>query len=118
MSQLAAPPPGEDRTSRAKPAHTNDIARVTTMSGHARADDDRAVDPAEHQTEDEHAGDDRDTGRVGLAVHRDAATTLVSAIIDPIDRSIPPLMTMTAWATAARASGRTDVPRPWTGIGP
>jgi len=26
----------------------------------------------------------------------EAATTLVSAIIDPIDRSIPPLMTMTA----------------------
>ena len=47
-----------------------------------------------------------------------AHTTLVSAIIDPIERSIPPLMTMTACATAASASGRTDVPRPWTGIGP
>src|SRR3954447_23162175 len=32
-SHAAAPPPGADRTSRAQPAHTNDIARVTTMSG-------------------------------------------------------------------------------------
>jgi hypothetical protein len=42
-----------------------------------------------------------------------AATTLVRAIIDPIDRSMPPEMTTMAWATAARASGSTEMPRPW-----
>ena len=33
VSHFAASPPGEVRTRSAKPAHTNDIARVTTMSG-------------------------------------------------------------------------------------
>ena len=45
---------------------------------------------------------------------RTAATTLVSAISEPIERSIPPDSTTTAWATAARASGSTEMPRPWT----
>ena len=36
---------------------------------------------------------------------RDAAMTLVRAIIEPIERSIPPEMTTIAWATAASASG-------------
>ena len=42
-----------------------------------------------------------------------ADTTLVSAIIEPIERSIPPAITMTAWATAASARGRTEIARPW-----
>ncbi len=42
-----------------------------------------------------------------------AATTLVSAIIDAIERSIPPAMTMTACATAANASGSTALARRW-----
>ena len=33
LSHFAAPPPGAFRTSRANPAHTKPIARVTTMSG-------------------------------------------------------------------------------------
>ncbi len=33
LSQTAAAPPGVLRTRSAQPAHTNDIARVTTMSG-------------------------------------------------------------------------------------
>ena len=49
---------------------------------------------------------------------RVAETTLVSAIIEPIERSMPPAITTMAWATAARTSGRTDVARPWIGIGP
>ena len=47
-----------------------------------------------------------------------ADTTLVSAIIDPIERSIPPEMTTTAWATAASASGSTEMPRPWSAVAP
>ena len=49
---------------------------------------------------------------------RTAATTLVRAIIDPIDRSRPPEMTTIAWATAARASGRTEIARPWMPVTP
>ncbi len=35
-----------------------------------------------------------------------AATQLVSTIIAPTDRSMPPAMTITAWATARKANGR------------
>ena len=44
----------------------------------------------------------------GLSFISVAATQLVSAIWALIDRSMPPEMTTTAWATAARASGSTD----------
>ena len=46
------------------------------------------------------------------------ATTLVSAIIEPIDRSIPPAMTMIAWAIAASASGMPEIARFWTPVAP
>ena len=45
----------------------------------------------------------------GLSFMRVAATQLVSAIWALTDRSMPPEMTTTAWATAARASGSTPV---------
>ncbi len=48
----------------------------------------------------------------------EAATTLVRAIIDPIERSIPPEITTMAWAVAARARGRTEFARPWIPVGP
>ena len=38
-----------------------------------------------------------------------ADVTLVSAIIEPTDRSIPPEMTTIAWATAANAIGRAPI---------
>ena len=41
---------------------------------------------------------------------RTADTTLVKAIIDPTDRSMPPEITTIAWATAARALGRIEIP--------
>jgi hypothetical protein len=47
-----------------------------------------------------------------------AATTLVRAIIDPIERSIPPEITTIAWAVAASARGRTAFARAWTPVGP
>ena len=43
-----------------------------------------------------------------------AAMTLVKAIIDPIDRSIPPAMTTTAWAAAASPNGTHEINRPCT----
>ena len=82
--------------------------------GHAGDDDEAAVDRAEDQAEEE-----RRRGRPPIANSSrwpfisDAATTLVSAIIEPIDRSIPPEITTIAWATAASASGRTEIARPW-----
>ena len=61
------------------------------------------------EAEAEHADDDDDAELLALALHqRRPTTTLVSAIIEPIERSIPPEITMIAWATAARASGSTD----------
>ena len=42
-----------------------------------------------------------------------AAITLTRAIIEPIERSIPPDMTTIACATAARARGSTEIARPW-----
>ena len=47
---------------------------------------------------------------LGLVLHQDAAVTLVRAIIEPIDRSMPPEMTTMAWATAAIASGNARSP--------
>ena len=44
--------------------------------------------------------------------------TLVSAIIEPTDRSMPPEMTTMAWATAANASGRAPIARPWIWAAP
>ena len=54
LSHSAAPPPGAS-TSRAQPAQTNDMARVTTMSGHAGHHDDGAVDGPEHQPKQQDA---------------------------------------------------------------
>ena len=45
---------------------------------------------------------------------RSAAVTLVRAIIEPIDRSMPPEMTTMACATAANASGMAPTARPWS----
>ena len=47
-----------------------------------------------------------------------AETTLVKAINAPTERSMPPEMTTMAWPTAARASGRTEIARPWTPVTP
>ena len=49
---------------------------------------------------------------------RTAAVTPVSDMIEATDRSIPPEMTMIAWAIAANATGRTPIARPWIWAGP
>ena len=49
---------------------------------------------------------------------RDAEMTLVRAIIDPTDRSIPRAITAMACATAANASGSTETASPCTPAAP
>ena len=114
LSHSEAAPPGAPRTSSAQPAHTNDIARVTTMSGTlVRTTRAPLIAPSTRPR----ASTDRTTTTPHsslwpfIAV---AQTTLVRAIIDPIERSIPPPMTTTAWATAASASGSPPMARFWT----
>ena len=70
LSHSAEPPPGVLRTRSAQPAQTNDIASVTTMSGHAGDDDQAAVDGAEHEAQEEDADDDGDAELLGLALHQ------------------------------------------------
>ena len=83
--------------------------RVTTMS-------DPLIAPTTSPSS-EHAEDDEDGDAVALAFIRTAAVTLVSAIIEATDRSMPPEMTTIAWATAANATGSTPIARPWTWAG-
>jgi hypothetical protein len=44
--------------------------------------------------------------------------TLTRLIIEPIERSIPPEMTTTAWADAANANGSASIASDWTSNGP
>ena len=100
---------GVRRTTSAAPAHTNDIASVTTMSGTRVMTTSTPLMMPRIETQHEHADDHRDRERLGLVLHETAAVTLVSAIIEPIDRSMPPEMTTIAWATAAIASGSAPI---------
>ena len=47
-----------------------------------------------------------------------AATTLARLIIDPTDRSMPPLMITIAWPHAANASGSVSIASDCTSNGP
>ncbi len=46
------------------------------------------------------------------------ATTLTRLIIEPTERSIPPLMITIAWPQAAKASGRASIASDCTSNGP
>ena len=105
LSQSAASPLGVLRTSSAAPAHTNDIASVTTMSG-TRVMTTRPPLMTPSTTPSARVAATATMPNSSLApVMSTAAVTFVSAIIEPIDRSMPPAMTTTAWATAAKATG-------------
>ena len=109
-----AAPPGASRTSRAQPAHTNDMASVTTMSG-TRVMTTRAPLVVPITTPRSNTPTTTPTPNASLWPSiRLAAMTLVSAMTEPIDKSSPPAMTTTAWATAANARGRIEIPRPCT----
>ena len=112
LSQSEAAPPGAALTRSAKPAQTNDMARVTTMSGTFVK---TITTPLTPPTSRPMASTSSTTPIPNSPLWpfiSEAQTTLVSAICDPIERSMPPLMTTTACATAARASGRTPIARP------
>ena len=47
-----------------------------------------------------------------------AETTFASDIIEPTERSIPPLMITIAWAQAAKQSGIASIASDWTSNGP
>ena len=118
VSQSADPPPGEGSTTSAAPAHTNDMASVTTMSG-TRVITTRA--PLMPPRMSPRTRTPRTTGMAKASdwsFMRSAAVTLVRAIIEPIERSMPPEMTTMAWATAAMASGMAPTARPWSCLAP
>ena len=118
MSHGAAPPPGEFRTRSAKPAQTNDMARVTTMSGTlVMTTRPPLTAPRARPRSSTPTTTTMPNSSLWPCIS-EAAITLVSAIIEPIDRSMPPEMTTMAWATAASASGSTELPSPWTAATP
>ena len=98
----------------ALPAHTNDIASVTTMSGTRVT---TTSTPLTAPSPSPSSSVPMTTTIANSSLWpfiRVADTTLVSAIIEPMDRSMPPARTTTAWATAASASGSTEMPSPCT----
>ena len=113
ISHGAAPPPGVLRMRSAAPAHTNDIASVTTMSG-------TLVTTMRPPLMAPTASPSRRTPTTTATPNaspwpfiKTADVTLARAITDPTERSIPPEMTTIAWATAANAIGRIEIARPW-----
>ena len=58
--------------------------------------DDELVDGAEDQAKHEHGDHDEDADSGRMIFQAAAATTLVSAIIEPIERSISPAIMITA----------------------
>ncbi len=104
-------PPGVSRTSNATPAQTNSIASVTMMSG-TRESDDGVPLMAPMTTPRPRTTATAGTPHSSLAPSmRRAATTLVSAIIEPIDRSTPPVRTATSGRPRRDAQGRTAIAR-------
>ena len=105
-NQPATLPPGRGRTSSAAPPQTNDIASVTTMSGtRVQTTSSPLTTPEREAHEPGRAARRRPRPRAGPAASARAAVTFVSAIIEPIERSMPPEITMIACAAAASPSG-------------
>ena len=71
---------------------------------HAGGRDDHAGQRREGDGDDEDEDRDRQAGGEALILHPQADRQLASTIIGPTDRSIPPEMTITAWAIARKAS--------------
>ena len=115
FSHCAAPPPGrvEDQQGGAGPDERHRQRHDDVR--HAGDDDERAVDRAEDEAQERGRRRRRRTANTSLwPCIRTAAVTLVSAIIGPTERSMPPEITTIVWATAAKASGRRAIARPWT----
>ena len=107
--------PARSSTSSAQPAHTNDIASVTMMSGTRVTTTRPPLMAPRTRPRSSTPTATTDAELRALALHRRPRQRRSSApSCEPIERSIPPEMTTIAWATAARASGRTEMARPWT----
>ena len=63
--------PGASSTRSAAPSQTKSIASVTTMSGTRVTHDQRAVDGAEHEAEEQHERDGEDGELLARALHQD-----------------------------------------------
>ena len=104
FSHSAAAPPGDVSTSSAAPCSTNSIASVTTMSG-TRVTTIRmplTAPSAKPMQQHERHDEQRDIPRWRPSIIA-AAVTLVSAIIEATDRSMPPAMTTMVCAATAKA---------------
>ena len=100
------PPPGVRMISSATPPQTNDMASVTTMSGtpvitHRPP----LIAPIATPTSMSPNTISSEVAKLWPSIS-DAARTLMTATMTPSERSMPPEMTITAWAIAAKASGR------------
>ena len=102
----------------AQPAHTNDIASVTTMSATRVKTTTLPLIAPRTMPRIRTPTTTRDADLLALALHQRRGDDVRDAIIAPIDRSMPPEITTIAWATAASASGRTAIARPWMPVAP
>ena len=96
------PPPGPSSTIRASPARMKLAARVTTMSGTPETTATAPMRPDSSIATTTTRTATRTTGPRSCSSISRAAMQLVSTIIAPTDRSMPPEMTITVWAMASR----------------
>ena len=115
ISHLAAPPPGASSTSNAVPCQTKSMESVTTMSGTRVMTISAPLIAPRTRPRRSTSGTTRSANSSLAPAIRTAAVTLVSAIIEAIERSMPPAMTTTVCAATANAKGsaaRTSDPMP------
>ncbi len=92
-------------TSSAAPAHTNDMAKVTTMSGTRVRTTSAPLTTPRTSPRRMTSSTTRTAASSLLSPISVAAVTLVRAIIEATDRSMPPAMTTMAWPMATSAMG-------------
>ena len=113
-----APPPGIWRISSARPAQTNSIASVTTMSGTRESTISVPVNAPAAADPTRRSKPKRSAFRKLMSIMYFADSTLMRLISDPTERSIPPEMITTDCAIAAKASGRASIASDWTSKDP
>ena len=104
-NSCGAPPPGFSRISSATPPQMNPVASVTITSGTRENTTSTPLTaptraPATGSTTESTSDSPNPASSIVLA-----ASTLATAITEPIERSMPPEITITACAAAAKASG-------------
>ena len=102
LSHSAAPPPGEARISSASPCSTNSIASVTTMSGTRVMTMRKPLNAPRQKPSPSTSGMTTNANSSLAPLISTAAVTLVTAIIEAIERSMPPAITTIACAATAK----------------